>query len=368
MALMTRAVVVGGARPNFMKLAPVVQALEKRDVEVVIVHTGQHYDPDMSDLFFDELGLRAPDISLGVGSGSQTQQTARIMLAFEKPLMNFTPDAVLVVGDVNSTVACSLVAAKTDALVGHVEAGLRSRDWSMPEEVNRVVTDRVSDYLFAPSPDAVENLRREGYREDQIFLVGNVMVDTLLANLPRALGRPTLERFGLRPGEYGFVTLHRPSNVDDEDTLSGILKGLERVAERLPLLLPAHPRLRTALRSRSLPARFQVVDPVGYLDSIALQVRARLVLTDSGGIQEETTVLGVPCLTLRPSTERPITVTEGTNRIVGNDPGRIIAAVEEVLTNGARKTSRPECWDGRASERIAEVLIHRGHLRPTKLS
>jgi UDP-N-acetylglucosamine 2-epimerase (non-hydrolysing) len=367
---MRRIMVIGGARPNFMKVAPVVRALEKRGVEVMILHTGQHYDPELSDLFFEELGLRPPDVALGVGSGSQAQQTARIMIAFERPLMEWSPDIVVVVGDVNSTVACALVASKAGCRVAHVEAGLRSRDWSMPEEINRVVTDRVSDYLFAPSPDAVANLRREGYREDQIHLAGNVMIDSLLANLPRALERAAPGRFGLRSGEYGFVTLHRPSNVDDDETLTGILEGLERIAEKLPLLLPAHPRIRAALTSVSLSPNLRVVDPVGYLDSIALQVGARLVLTDSGGIQEETTVLGIPCLTLRPNTERPITVTEGTNRVVGNNPDRIVAAAVEVLTNGSRKASTPELWDGRAGERIALALTRSGGTtspRPTDL-
>ena len=351
-----RVLCVAGARPNFMKVKPVMDALERRDIETVLVHTGQHYDREMNEVFFEDLGLRAPDLWLGVGSGTHAVQTARVMESFEPVVSDVAPDVVVVVGDVNSTMACALVAAKAGPLVAHVEAGLRSRDWTMPEEINRVVTDRVSDYLFAPSPDAVANLEAEGYHSDQIFLVGNVMVDTLLANLDRARTQPVFDDLGLAPGEYGLVTLHRPANVDDDAVLKDILAALGAVAEKLPLLLPAHPRTAAMLGGADIPPGLRVVDPLGYLDFIALEASARLVLTDSGGVQEETTVLGVPCLTLRENTERPITVSEGTNTVVGRDPRRIEAAALEVLQRQV-EPRRPALWDGRAGERIADALV-----------
>lgn len=363
-----RAICVAGARPNFMKVKPVMTGLEQRGVELFLVHTGQHYDAAMSDVFFTDLGIRAPDRHLEIGSGSHATQTGAVMVAFEALVAELRPDVVVVVGDVNSTVACALVAAKAGSLVAHVEAGLRSRDWSMPEEVNRVVTDRISDYLLAPSEDAVENLRSEGYREDQVHLVGNVMVDTLLANLDRALASDVLSRLGLTAGGYGLVTLHRPANVDDPAVLRGILDGLAVPARELPLVLPAHPRARPLLEKLGVPPGLVLVPPAGYLDFIALQASARVVLTDSGGIQEETTVLGVPCLTLRDNTERPITVEQGTNRLVGRDPARIAAAALEVLA-APPPPRRPALWDGRAGERIAEVIVTGGtagdRARPT---
>jgi UDP-N-acetylglucosamine 2-epimerase (non-hydrolysing) len=292
------------------------------------------------------------------------------MTAFEPLVEQLRPDAVVVVGDVNSTVACALVAATAGSLVAHVEAGLRSRDWSMPEEVNRAVTDRLSDYLLAPSPDAVDNLRAEGYHEDQVHLVGNVMVDTLLANLPRARRQGTLERHGLTARGYGVVTLHRPANVDQPDALEQLLDALNTVAAWLPLVFPVHPRTRAALKGLALHPALTLLPPAGYLDFIALQADSALVLTDSGGIQEETTVLGVPCLTLRDNTERPITVTEGTNRVIGRNPEQIVTAAKDVLTDPP-PTRRPALWDGRAGERIAEVLLSGGRAgerrRPTDL-
>jgi UDP-N-acetylglucosamine 2-epimerase (non-hydrolysing) len=321
----------------------------------VLVHTGQHYDPAMSDVFFADLGMRPADHFLGVGSGTQAGQTARVMTAFEPLLGQLAPDAVVVVGDVNSTLGCALVTAKSGALLAHVEAGLRSRDWTMPEEVNRVVTDRVSDYLFAPSPDAVSNLRAEGHTESQIHLVGNVMVDTLLANMDRALERDVLSRLGLVPGQYGLVTLHRPANVDDPAMLCGLLAALDQVAGMCPLVLPVHPRAASALHDAGL-SRVRVIPPAGYLDFLALEASARLVLTDSGGVQEETTVLGVPCLTLRDNTERPITVAEGTNRLAGRSPARIVAAARSVLESPPAPRA-PALWDGRAGQRIAAVLL-----------
>ncbi|MDQ0935594.1 non-hydrolyzing UDP-N-acetylglucosamine 2-epimerase [Streptomyces turgidiscabies] len=365
---MPRIVCVAGARPNYMKIKPVMDALERRGAEVVLVHTGQHYDPAMNDVFFADLGIRPPDRFLGVGSGSHAEQTGRVMTAFEPLIGEVSPDIVVVVGDINSTLACALVTAKAGPLLAHVEAGLRSRDWSMPEEVNRVATDRVSDYLLAPSPDAVENLRAEGYREDQIHLVGNVMIDTLLANLERARASAVLDEHGLAKGEYGLVTLHRPANVDDPEVLTGLLKALGEIAGRLPLVLPVHPRAAERLAAIGVPGGIRLVPPAGYLDFIALQDSARIVLTDSGGIQEETTALGVPCVTLRDNTERPITVEQGTNVLAGRDPARIVSIVNGVL-DAPPAPRRPDLWDGRASDRIADVLLEGGtastRLRPT---
>jgi len=364
-----RAVLVAGARPNFMKVAPVLWALEAAGAEVVLVHTGQHYDEKMSDVFFSDLGLRSPDVNLGVGSGTQAHQTAAVMTAFESLVGELAPDVVVVFGDVNSTVACGLVTAKSGARLAHVEAGLRSRDWAMPEEVNRVVTDRLSDYLLAPSADACANLRAEGYRDDQISLVGNVMVDTLVGNLDRARERPILDDLGLPRGGYVLVTLHRPSNVDDPERLAAISSALVDLADELPVVFPAHPRTRAQLPAEGLGA-LRIIEPCGYLDFVALEDSAAVVLTDSGGVQEETTMLGVPCLTFRDSTERPITVTEGSNRVMGTDPGDIVPAVRAALSL-PREFPVPELWDGRAGERIARVLVDahgRNRPRPTDLA
>lgn len=339
-----------------MKVKPVMDALESRCVDVHLIHTGQHYDAAMSTVFFDELGLRMPDSHLEVGSGSHAVQTAAVMVKLEPLLESLAPDVVVVVGDVNSTMAAALVAAKTEARVAHVEAGLRSRDWTMPEEVNRVVTDRVSDYLLAPSPDAVANLRHEGFDDDRIHLVGNVMIDTLLANLDRARAGPALDVLGLRAEGYGVVTLHRPANVDDPAVLQGLMGALNTIGGDLPLVLPAHPRAASLIAALARPGAVRVIPPLGYLDFLALQAGARMVLTDSGGIQEESTVLGVPCLTLRDNTERPITVTEGTNVVVGRDPERIVAEARRVLRDGVPRR-RPALWDGKAGERIADALI-----------
>lgn len=363
---------VAGARPNFPKLKPVLAAFEARDCPTTFVHTGQHYDAALSDVFLEELGIRPPDRSLEVGSGKHGEQTARIMSSFEPIVEEIRPDVIVVAGDVNSTVACALVGAKLGCLIAHVEAGLRSRDWSMPEEVNRVVTDRLSDYLLAPSADAVDNLRAEGYRDDQVHLVGNVMIDTLMTNLERATARlPQLRRqFDLE--DYGLVTLHRPSNVDDPKQLASLIGALSTVSLQLPLLLPVHPRTKRTLAELGavLPPTLRLVEPQGYLDFLALQAGARLVMTDSGGIQEETTALGVPCLTLRESTERPITITEGTNELVGIDPTRIIDAARRVLRDGV-EPRQPALWDGKASLRIADVVIAGGpasmRKRPTDI-
>jgi len=341
-----------------MKVKPVMDALEERGAQVILVHTGQHYDPAMSEVFFDDLAIRRPDHFLGAGSGSHAVQTCRVMTAFEPLAFELAADVVVVVGDVNSTLACALVTAKLGVPLAHVEAGLRSRDRSMPEEINRVVTDRVSDYLFAPSADAVDNLRAEGFSDEQIHLVGNVMVDTLLANADRAANRGTLVGFGLLPGQYGLVTLHRPANVDDPDVFGGLLSALAEISRSCcPLVLPAHPRVDGLLRGAGLPASVRIIPPLGYLDFIALEASARLVLTDSGGVQEETTALGVPCLTLRDSTERPITITEGTNRLVGRDPDRIVAAALEVLAGPPPPPRTPALWDGKAGRRVAAALV-----------
>lgn len=347
---------IAGARPNFVKVKPVLDALESRGVATRLVHTGQHYDPQMSDVFFDELGIRPPDHHLDVGSGTHARQTAALMVGFEDFVDKARPRAVVVVGDVNSTVACALVAAKAGAFVVHVEAGLRSRDWAMPEEVNRVVTDRLSDLLLAPSPDAVDNLKAEGYRDDQIRLVGNVMIDTLRSNLDRAKQRKAAARLGVGCGRYGVVTLHRPSNVDDDTSLRRLVEALGELAGHCPLVFPVHPRTRLKLEGVPVPPGLHLVEPLGYLDFLCLQAGAAVVVTDSGGIQEETTALGVPCITARESTERPITVTEGTNRVAGTDPDAIVAAALDVL----RDPPPPRCpplWDGHAGERVADAVV-----------
>ncbi len=351
-----RIVCVAGARPNFMKVKPVVEALENSGASVLLVHTEQHYDDSMSRVFLRDLGLRPPDLFLGTGSGTHAQQTARVMEAFEPFLFENDPDVTVVVGDVNSTMACALVVAKARSLLAHVEAGLRSGDRTMPEEINRIVTDSVTDILFAPAQDAVDNLLSEGRPPDRIHLVGNVMIDSLLSNLERAKTLPILASLGVSPGNYGLVTLHRPANVDRSEVLSALLDAIGAASSRLPLIFPAHPRTQTSLRSGTIPDTMRVVDPLGYLDFIALESQARIVFTDSGGVQEETTVLGIPCLTLRDTTERPITVTEGTNLVVGRDASRIIGAARHVLDHGAPQR-RPALWDGHASQRIADVLL-----------
>src|ERR1035441_2133578 len=358
---LVRVICVAGARPNYMKVKPVMDALQERGAQVILVHTEQHYDSAMSDVFFAELGIRRPDHFLGAGSGTHAVQTCRVMTAFEPLVGGLAPGmaggVVCGVGAVNSTLACELVPAKQGVALAPVEAGRRSRDRSMPEEINRLVTDRVSDYLFAPSPEAVANLQAEGYRPEQIHLVGNVMVDTLLANAGRAAAGGTLARLGLRPGEYGLVALHRPANVDDPAVLGALLVALTEISRSCPLVLPEHPRAADRLGAAGLPAGIRIIPPAGYLDFIALEASARLVLTDSGGVQEETTVLGVPCLTLRDSTERPITITEGTNRLVGRDPDLIVRAASEVLAAPPPQPRTPALWDGKAGRRIATVLV-----------
>jgi UDP-N-acetylglucosamine 2-epimerase (non-hydrolysing) len=359
-----RTAVVAGARPNFVKVAPILRAMRDR-VDACLVHTGQHYDRRMSDAFFAELDLPTPDVNLGVGSGSHAEQTARVMLAFEAWLLANPCDALVVVGDVNSTLACALVAAKLEVPVAHVEAGLRSFDRTMPEETNRVLTDALSSWLLTPSADADENLRQEGVDPGRIFRVGNVMVDTLLAELDQAMESDVLRRLRVF-GDYGLVTLHRPALVDRPDRLRPVLEALAHIAEYLPLVLPVHPRARAALSALGATemAGLRLVEPEGYLGFLKLQAAARLVLTDSGGVQEETTVLGVPCLTLRDNTERPVTILEGTNRLVGLYPDRIIDAAKEALT-APRAPRRPALWDGHTAERIVGVLARGGPPRLT---
>lgn len=350
-----------GARPNFMKMAPIVAEMNRRGtITHKLIHTGQHYDDAMSGAFFRDLGMPEPDVHLNAGGGSHAEQTARVMLAFEPVLLAERPDWIVVVGDVNSTLACALVASKLGVRIAHVEAGLRSFDRQMPEEVNRVLTDRISDLLLTPSADGDVNLLREGIEPHRIRRVGNVMIDTLLMQRDRAAGSLVLAQLALQPRRFAVLTLHRPANVDDPVVLERLLTAVERIAQQLPVVFPAHPRTQARLRQFGLhPSHnVRVIEPLGYLDFLKLWSNARLVLTDSGGLQEETTALGVPCLTLRENTERPITITEGTNQLVGLDPARIIAAATEVIAGGDQRAARvPELWDGRAAERIVAAIL-----------
>jgi UDP-N-acetylglucosamine 2-epimerase (non-hydrolysing) len=363
-----KTLVVAGARPNFMKVAPILRALAADGHDGVLVHTGQHYDAAMSDAFFSDLELPSPDHHLGVGSGTHAQQTARVMQQFEPVLREEQPDWVVVVGDVNSTLACALVAAKLQDELGvqiaHVEAGLRSRDWRMPEEINRVLTDRLSDLLLTPSGDAEPNLVAEGISRERIRFVGNVMIDTLQHQLPRAREHDLPGRLGLTRGGYVASTLHRPSNVDDAESLSAVLHALAEVAKEIPVVLPMHPRTRKnaeAFGLGSLLERLTVLEPLGYREMLSLTDGAAVVLTDSGGLQEETTALGVPCVTLREQTERPITVTEGTNRLAPwpLSVSGVFGSFQEALRQGRSEacTHRPDGWDGRAGERIVAALV-----------
>jgi UDP-N-acetylglucosamine 2-epimerase (non-hydrolysing) len=351
---------VVGARPNFMKIAPVMRALARRDAGQKLVHTGQHWDEKMSGVFFEDLGLPRPDVDLGVGSGSHAEQTAKVMLAFEKVVVEARPDLVLVPGDVNSTVAAALVAAKLGVKVAHLEAGLRSYDRAMPEELNRVVTDHLADLLLTPSADGDANLAKEGIPASRIRRIGNVMIDTLFANRSRARGLRVPERLGLSPGRYAVATLHRPSNVDVPETLSRLLGALARIAREVPVVFPVHPRTRARLHSAGLgeaAAALRLCEPLGYLEFLSLTSDAGLVLTDSGGLQEETTALRIPCLTLRENTERPITVDEGTNEVVGTDPERIVPAALRALRGEGKRGRCPALWDGKAGERAADAIL-----------
>ncbi len=362
---------VVGARPNFMKIAPIMHAFNdgSRPLKASLLHTGQHYDEAMKASFFQQLNIPEPDVDLEVGSGSHAEQTAEIMKRFEPQLEASGADVVLVVGDVNSTIACALVAVKKHVPVIHVEAGLRSYDRDMPEEINRVLTDQISDLLFTTERSALDNLRKEGIQADRVHFVGNVMIDTLLANLPNATSPQEqlasageLGQLALQQG-YGLVTLHRPSNVDDADSLASLLESLSEISQTLPLVFPVHPRTRSRIRQFGLEemlqkARILQLEPLGYLQMLGLMEKAKLVLSDSGGIQEETTALGVPCITLRENTERPITVEQGTNTVVGTDPDLIKSVAREVMENGGKRGRVPEFWDGKAAQRIADIIVN----------
>ena len=378
---------VCGARPNFMKIAPLLRAIDKHNasskgnpIEPILVHTGQHYDYEMSQVFFQDLELPKPDVYLGVGSGTHAEQTARVMIEFEKVLLKEKPDLVVVVGDVNSTLAAALAAVKLHISTAHVEAGLRSYDRTMPEEINRLLTDQVSDYLFTPSRDADENLKREGIPREKIFFVGNVMVDSLLFNKTRADQSQILTQLKLSGEGYALLTLHRPSNVDEKHSLTNIMSAITKISEWIPVVFPAHPRTQKKLREFNLDRHATVIaspdvigawqsqsqssilitPPLSYLDFLKLEMYAKFVMTDSGGIQEETTVLNVPCLTLRDTTERPITITRGTNVLVGNSPQKIIEEASKILAANSKSPSRIELWDGKAAERIIDILATRG--------
>ncbi len=362
---MIRILHVVGARPNFMKIAPIMEEMVKypNHFQQVLVHTGQHYDNEMSQVFFDDLGLPRPDVYLGVGSGSHAQQTARVMMAFEPVVSECRPDLVVVVGDVNSTLAAAITASKLNLPVAHVEAGLRSFDRRMPEEINRIVTDALSTYLFTPSRDANDNLRREGIPEEHIYFVGNVMIDTLRRCQLLADRSSAFDKLGLDKREqYALLTLHRPSNVDRAEIFAEILEALFRIQKEIPIIFPIHPRTKKRIQEFGFQSKInkmqglRIIPPLGYIDFLALESRATLVLTDSGGIQEETTVLGVPCLTLRENTERPVTVEQGTNQIVGHSKEKIIKAALNVLAGKIPQGRIPELWDGHAVERIVSVL------------
>jgi UDP-N-acetylglucosamine 2-epimerase (non-hydrolysing) len=352
-------IAVVGARPNFMKIAPLMWEIGRRPgIDAYLVHTGQHYDERMSRRFFEELRIPRPDANLEVGSGSHAAQTAEVMKRFEPVVLERRPDAVVVVGDVNSTLACALTAVKLGVPVAHIEAGLRSFDRTMPEEINRVLTDALSQWLFVTERSGIENLRREGVPEDRIFFVGNVMIDTLLATRELSRRSMILAELGVAERQYAVLTLHRPANVDDPEIFAGLMQAIERLQRELPIIFPVHPRTRRALEARPVGAmpNLRLTEPLGYLDFMRLVGGARLVLTDSGGIQEETTVLGVPCLTLRDNTERPVTIEQGTNRLVGLDPDRIITAGLRTLAEPLGPHGVPELWDGRAATRIVDIL------------
>jgi len=386
---------VVGARPNFMKISPIIRAIEKHNKLIthylshitlhhLLVHTGQHYDYEMSRVFFEDLDLPEPDIYLDVGSGTHAEQTGKVMIEFEKVLFKEKPDLVIVVGDVNSTLASALAAVKLHIPVAHVEAGLRSFDREMPEEINRVLTDAISDYLFTPSPDADENLIKEGIPKEKIYLVGDVMVDSLLYNKEKAKKSKILTKLGLVENshstshsllitDYSLLTLHRPSNVDFKDSLFEIVSGLVEVSKYIPIIFPAHPRTVKNLKKFNLLHFFKpidkdkkvkidrgiyLLDPLGYLDFLNLEMHAKFVMTDSGGIQEETTVLNVPCLTLRDTTERPITLTQGTNTLVWNKRDKIIKEAMKTIKNGGKKGNCPNLWDGKAAERIVKIIAN----------
>jgi UDP-N-acetylglucosamine 2-epimerase (non-hydrolysing) len=360
---MKKIMLVCGARPNFMKIAPVLKAMRLHgNLTPYLVHTGQHYDEKMSGSFFKELGIPHPDVDLGVGSGSHSEQTGRIMVEFERVCEREKPDLVVVVGDINSTMACAIVAKKLWIPVAHIESGLRSGDMRMPEEINRLVTDSITDLFFTTDPNANANLLREGVPAGRIHFSGNVMIDTLMENLERAKDSAILETLGVKPGDYAFLTLHRPSNVDEAPVLAGLLDVIGYIQERITLVFPVHPRTLGRIEAFGLRSRLDamanviVTEPLGYLDMLQINRNARFALTDSGGLQEETTVLGIPCITLRKNTERPVTVEVGTSELAGNDPAKIRDAVDRILAGKWKKGGQPQGWDGKASERIVEAM------------
>ena len=368
-----RIINVIGTRPNFMKIAPIIKEINKfNEIEHILVHTGQHYDIQLSDIFFEELNIPAPDISLGIGSDTHARQVAKIMIEFETVCDNFSPDAILIVGDVNSTMACALVAAKKGIKIFHVEAGIRSFDRNMPEEINRLVTDSITDYLLPPSQDAVINLLKEGHLDENIRLVGNVMIDTLYLFQDKIKSSIILDNLDLTQHEYVTLTLHRPSNVDDYNNFISIIKALKEIQKKIKIVYPIHPRTRNRIKEFELQKDFDamnnliLVDSLGYFDFGKLVSNSRFVLTDSGGIQEETTVYGIPCITIRENTERPITVTEGTNELAGTDSQKIIEFSNQILNNKWKKGSIPHIWDGKASKRIVEFLIEKLNLETHK--
>jgi UDP-N-acetylglucosamine 2-epimerase (non-hydrolysing) len=360
----TRILVIAGARPNFMKVAPLLREFKRHRARfnVKLVHTGQHYDFKMSDVFFRDLGIPKPNIYLGVGSGSHAVQTAKLMVAFEKILIQEKPDWIIVVGDVNSTLACSLVASKMGVKVAHVEAGLRSFDRSMPEEINRIVTDSLSDALFVSEPSGSANLKKEGVAASKIFFVGNVMIDTLLYQMPKIDKSLILQKLNLKPKEYAILTLHRPSNVDARYALIEIYKILQETSEKIKVVYAIHPRTRKMVSAHGLDEQFNglknvmLIEPLGYIDFIKLVKHSRFALTDSGGIQEETTVLNVPCLTMRENTERPVTITEGTNILVGRNHRKIVRCTHQIIADKFKQGKAPKLWDGKAAQRIVDIF------------
>lgn len=355
--------IIAGARPNFMKIAPIIKAIQKRqdegtDIQFRLIHTGQHYDKNMSQAFFDELGIPTPNHNLGAGGGSQAEQTAKIMIEYEKLLEDETPNLCIVVGDVTSTMSCSITAKKAGVRVAHVEGGIRSGDWTMPEEINRMVTDRISDFFFTTSEFANENLLAEGISEDQIFFVGNTMIDTLLGNLERLIKPGIWDELGLSEGNYLVMTLHRPSNVDEEKNLKSLINNIVGALDEVPIVFPVHPRTRQILKGFDIQnTSIHFIDPLGYLEFIYLVKHSRAVITDSGGITEETTVLNIPCLTLRDNTERPETILQGTNELIGTDPKAVKPAINKLLKGKWKKGSTPEKWDGKTAIRIVDILI-----------
>lgn len=365
---MKRLACIVGARPNFMKIAPILRAMKAQpDLKPILIHTGQHYDKKLSDVFFDELGIDPPDISLGIGSGTHANQTADVMVAIEKVLLEAAEsgqpfDRLVVVGDVNSTAAAAIAAIKLHIPVAHVEAGLRSFDRSMPEEINRLLTDAICDLLLVSEPSGVTNLKNEGHSDESIHLVGNVMIDTLLAQVERAKTVDTTSRLGLTKGEYGVITLHRPANVDSPEVLSGLIDVLVEIASEMNFVFPVHPRTRGRLQEFDLEKRLtecpgiECLEPLGYLDFLNLTSQAKVIVTDSGGLQEESTALGVPCLTMRPNTERPATVDEGTSTLIGSSAPDLKKYLRQVLDGTYKQGRCPELWDGKAAERIVHIL------------